>query len=177
MTTAKSDGNKGRPAAFDAAVLSYMGALKQLSTKLYQSRADREDIVNDTLARAFSSWRNFRLDDEGGYRGMYNWLTLNMRSIAQDKRRRKVPNLVSDQMDLIARTKGYEAPQLNALCAKDDLAKLRRNRAGRAILRLACGETLREVGKRYRVSGERIRQIADPERARFAKRIGYKVAA
>lgn len=166
-----------RPTAFDAAVLSYMGALKRLSTKLYQSRADREDIVNDTLAWAFARWQNFRLDDEGGYRGMYNWLTLNMRALAQTKRRRKAPKLVSDQLDIIADTKGYAAPQLDALCAKDDLAKLRRNRAGRAILRLACGETLREVGKRYRVSGERIRQITDPERARFAKRIGYKVAA
>lgn len=160
-----------RPPAFDAAVIRYIPALKALSVKI-AAHHEREDLVADTLAYAFRAWRNFRLDDKGGYRGIYTWLTLNMRSILQTQNRRiKRPVFGGDAYEHACRRVGSPAGQLDAIIARQAISMLE-GRDGEAVLRIAMGDSLEEVGISMGVCRERARQLGERGRARLARRIG-----
>ncbi|MBZ9659809.1 sigma-70 family RNA polymerase sigma factor [Mesorhizobium sp. ESP-6-4] len=166
-----------RPAAFDAAVMAYLPALKKLARKLTNINDDRDELVQDTLAYVFSHWRNFRNDPSAPKNGMYNWLTLNMRSIAQGKRQvaaNKKKNMPA--ADVLALTRlSTPAQQEDITYATQVVRRLSRSRDGRMLVRLGKGEMLREIGERRGISHERVRQLTEQARERLVK--ATKVAA
>lgn len=50
-----------RPARFDEAALAQMDALYNFAFKLTRVREEAEDLVSDTMLRAFERWRQFQL--------------------------------------------------------------------------------------------------------------------
>ena len=50
-----------RPARFDEEALAQMDALFSFAFKLTKVREDAEDLVNDTMLRAFQRWRQFQM--------------------------------------------------------------------------------------------------------------------
>ncbi|TPM59001.1 sigma-70 family RNA polymerase sigma factor [Mesorhizobium sp. B2-2-4] len=159
------DKNK-RPAVFDAAVMAYRPALIKLARKLTNTPDEREELVQDTLAYVFSHWANFRNDPTAPKNGMYNWLTLNMRSIAQGKRnvaanaRKNMPRA----SELAASMVSVAASQENIVYAKQIVRRLSRSREGRMLVRIGGGEMLKDIGKRRGIGAERVRQLTDRAR-------------
>lgn len=168
MQPEAANNNTPRPAEFDARVMAYMPALKKLAIKLVPA-GQREDLIQDVLLWALANWRKFRPDG-----GFYNWLTLNMRGIAQNKRRsaearaRTAP-LADDPYMRRAAAVGAPATQEDGLAARDVIAKLARSREGRVMIRRGLGDTLAEVGKRRGIGAERARQIEMRGRAKYAE--------
>ena len=52
----------GRPARFDRDAVAQMDALYSFAFKLTKVREEAEDLVSDTMLRAFQRWRQFQLD-------------------------------------------------------------------------------------------------------------------
>jgi RNA polymerase sigma-70 factor (ECF subfamily) len=67
MASAVLDGNTSaslldeRPARFDQEALAQMDALYSFAFKLTKVREEAEDLVSDTMLRAFQRWRQFQL--------------------------------------------------------------------------------------------------------------------
>ena len=58
VSTAPSD---GRPARFDRDALAQMDAMYSFAFKLTEVREEAEDLVSETMLRAFERWRQFNL--------------------------------------------------------------------------------------------------------------------
>jgi RNA polymerase sigma factor (sigma-70 family) len=153
-----------RPPEFDARLMSYYPHLRRLAYKLTNSRTEQEDLMQDTIAYVLSHWTSFRPDG-----GFYNWITLCMRHVAQNCRRKA--QLRSSYMPTVS----DERAMLNCAvqpeqekCAElsSTLADMS-GRGGRALLRRAMGDTLEQIGARIGVGRERARQITEKERLRL----------
>jgi RNA polymerase sigma-70 factor, ECF subfamily len=53
--------HEGRPARFDREAMAQMDALYSFAFKLTKVREEAEDLVSDTMLRAFQRWRQFQL--------------------------------------------------------------------------------------------------------------------
>jgi RNA polymerase sigma-70 factor (ECF subfamily) len=72
-----------RPARFDRDAMAQMDALFSFAFKLTKVREDAEDLVSDTLLRAFQRWRQFQMDSN-----MRAWLfTILYHAFVSRKRR------------------------------------------------------------------------------------------
>ncbi|HUF29193.1 MAG TPA: sigma-70 family RNA polymerase sigma factor [Gemmatimonadaceae bacterium] len=60
-TVATDDERAGARRAFEAEALEQLDALYSFALKLTRDRADAEDLVSDTLLRAFDRWEQYRL--------------------------------------------------------------------------------------------------------------------
>jgi RNA polymerase sigma-70 factor (ECF subfamily) len=58
---AGSGARDGRPARFDRDALAQLDALYSFAFKLTRVREEAEDLVSDTMLRAFQRWRQFNL--------------------------------------------------------------------------------------------------------------------
>lgn len=154
--------NNQRPAAFDAHVMAYLPALKKLARKITSTEDDREELLQDTLEHAFSSWRNYRPDGS-----MHKWLTLSMRSLAQRNRRRAA---TSSHGALGDWDKPVAANQEDIAYANGIIRTLTRTREGRMLVWRGRGDTLGEIGKRRGIGTTRVQQLVDKARARLAAR-------
>lgn len=149
-----------RPSSFDAALLKYQPGLARLASRLRPE--DPESLLQDLNVFALSRHTNFRGDPSQPKSGFWNWLQLNMRSMAQSQRRRSVP------------PKG----EITTQPIQEDYAELSRTlarltgRSGAVLTRRAMGETLEEVGNVLGVSRERVRQIENAARAKLLKQVG-----
>ncbi|MBZ9921666.1 sigma-70 family RNA polymerase sigma factor [Mesorhizobium sp. BR1-1-7] len=164
-----------RPAAFDNAVMAYLPALKKLARKLANNDAD--ELVQDTMAYVFSHWTNFRGEPSAPRNGMYNWLTLNMRSLAQGKRsvaanaRKNMPKANESVLTSMA-----TAPRQEDIAyANQVVRRLSRSREGRMLVRIGGGEMLKDVAAKRGIGVERVRQLTERARVRLVKTT--KVAA
>lgn len=161
--------NNSRPASFDAAVLQWIPLLRKLAARFESREQDREDLVQETIATALHRWASFKPDGK-----MSGWLMYQMRERCQAARaRNKYANAVSLDDDTTATPQTQEG----TIVARQALEALNDNRAENALVRLAMGDTLEEVGATIGLSGERVRQITTTARRQFGKRVGYKVAA
>lgn len=152
-----------RTAAFDSAVMAYVPALKKLARKL--DKTDYEELLQDTLTYVFAKWQNFRADPAQPRSGMYSWLTLTMRSIAQAKRQLVRPKHV----EIANWDKPVAARQEETVFAGEVLSRLAQTREGRMLVRFAKGEKLREIGKRRGIGAERVRQLIEKARDRLVR--------
>lgn len=152
----------GRPATFDSHVMAYLPALKKLARRITSNDDEREELLQDTLIYAFDNWHKFR--PEGG---MYNWLTLNMRSLAQRNRRRATANAAASFGDW---SKPVPANQEDIVYAGQIIRKLTRTREGRMLVWRGRGDTLGEIGKRRGISANRVQRLVDKARARLVAR-------
>ncbi|MBZ9984961.1 hypothetical protein LB521_27895 [Mesorhizobium sp. BR-1-1-8] len=166
-----------RPEEFDRRVMAYLPALKKLARKLANTNDERDELVQDTLAYVFGAWRNFRGDPSEPKNGMYNWLTLNMRSIAQGKRRvaANARKNMPIQDDTVLMGMSTPARQENITYANQVVRRLSHSRDGRMLVRIGGGELLRDVAAKRGIGGERVRQLTERARARLVKTT--KVAA
>lgn len=177
QNNSNSAASKSRPAAFDKAVMAYMPALTKLARKLTNTADEREELVQDTMAYVFSHWTNFRGEPGAPRNGMYNWLTLNMRSIMQGKRsvaanaRKNMPRASEFAASLL----GKPANQEDIVYANQVVRRLSYTRDGRMLVRIGGGETLNEVAGRRGIGRERVRQLTERARERLVK--NTKVAA
>ncbi len=149
-----------RPSSFDAALLKYQPGLARLASRLRPE--DPESLLQDLNVFALSRHTNFRGDPTQPKSGFWNWLQLNMRSMAQSQRRCPVP------------PKGETTTQP----IQEDYTELSRTlarltgRSGEVLTRRAMGETLEEVSNDLGVSRERVRQIESEARAKLLKQVG-----
>lgn len=165
-----------RPKDFDSRLMAYLPALRKLSVRL-ANPGEREDLVQDTLAYLLTNWTNFRnTDDETGqptYKGFYTWVTLNMRSIAQAKRKSaatKAKHFIDRAADGITKPQQEDIVYAGQVCRR-----LSRTREGRMLVRVGGGETLKEIGSKRGIGVERVRQLTERARTRLVK--STKVAA
>lgn len=149
-----------RPASFDAALMKYQPGLARLASRLRPE--DPESLVQDLNVFALSRHTNFRGDPTQPKSGFWNWLQLNMRSMAQSQRRKPVP------------PKGETTTQP----IQEDYAELSRTlarltgRNGQVLTRRAMGDSLIEIGNDLGVTRERVRQIENAARAKLLKQVG-----
>ncbi len=59
--TAAGSARAARRAQFESEALEHLGALHSFALKLSRSRDDAEDLVSDTILRAFERWEQYRL--------------------------------------------------------------------------------------------------------------------
>ncbi|MBB2819029.1 UNVERIFIED_ORG: RNA polymerase sigma factor (sigma-70 family) [Rhizobium esperanzae] len=157
-----------RPAEFDARLMNYFPHLKRLAGKLTNNKTEQEDLFQESLAYILSHWTSFRPDG-----GFYNWITLTMRHVAQNGRRkaqvrsRHMPT-VSDERAMAA----VMTPpnQADAVELNETLADLNPGRSGEIVMLRAMGETLEFIGTKYGIGKERVRQIEAQERDRLRAR-------
>lgn len=157
--------NSPRPAEFDARLMAYLPALRVLARRL---SPDPEVLVNDTVVWALSRWQNFRGDLAQTNSGFYNWLQINMRSIAQGQRKRRTLSTVP-----LAQ---HDAPVPAAQEAAVDLGAVTMRLGGRpgaVLARRAAGGTLGEVATDMGICKERVRQIEGEERAKLKRAVGW----
>lgn len=160
--------NNQRPAEFDAAVLSYMPALRTLAKK-YIPADKREDVIQDVLAYIFKTWRGYHGDGYGQGSGFFSWLRWCFRSVTGNyKQRRTLPMAYGSKADEALRTATVMASQERALVASDLLARCE-GREGIVLLRRGCGEGLKEIGADMGITRERVRQLEVAGRAKLAK--------
>jgi RNA polymerase sigma factor (sigma-70 family) len=184
----KPDNDNKRPASFDAAVMQWLPLMRKLAYRFERNEQDREDLVQDTLASALHLWGSYNPEFK-----MAGWLAYQMRSQVKKKRRMqgRVPTTSLDGIQDKAESDESHSPkfarslsvfathatQEGAASARSCLAALSDSRGDNALVRLAAGDTLAEIGDGLGVSRERVRQITDVARGRFAKRVGWKAAA
>jgi RNA polymerase sigma factor (sigma-70 family) len=162
-----------RPKEFDAKVLAYMPALRALAIKL-SSPGEREDLIQDTIIYAMTNWRTFRGDPCAQRSGFYQWLVLNMRSVAQGKRRKR--QLETTDIDA-AFSVGVHANQENIAYASQIVRRLSYTREGRMLVRIGTGETVEEIGKRRGITSQRVSQLTGRARDKLVERASHKEAA
>lgn len=165
MTPANDNNSPPRPACFDSQLLAYLPALRALARRL---SGDPEALVNDTVVWALSCHANFRGDPSALNSGFYNWLQINMRSIAQAQRRRRSINTVT-----LAQ---HDAPTPANQEAAVDLGTVTMRLGGRpgaVLARRAVGCGLREIANDMGVTRERVRQIEGEERAKLKRAVGW----
>jgi RNA polymerase sigma factor (sigma-70 family) len=63
-----------RPAWFDDKLVAYRPGLRKLANRLTDSRAEADDLVNETITHALENWRSYRTDG-----GFWKWVTFIMR--------------------------------------------------------------------------------------------------
>lgn len=149
-----------RPTSFDAALMKYQPGLARLASRLRPE--DPESLLQDLNVFALSRHTNFRGDPTQPKSGFWNWLQLNMRSMAQSERRKPVP------------PKGETTTQP----IQEDYTELSRTlarltgRSGEVLTRRAMGCTLEEIGTDLGVTRERVRQIENAARAKLLKQVG-----
>ncbi|WP_312405267.1 sigma-70 family RNA polymerase sigma factor [Rhizobium sp.] len=153
----------GRPQAFDDRVVSYMPGLRGLASRLGFRGEERDDLVTDTMMTALHRWGSFR--EDGGF---WNWLSLTMRACAQERRKaaRRMLTLVDDGDGRYANRMALQPPQLRQIEAIETVRAIK-GRDGDALVRLAMGDTLDEIGRKLGVSRERVRQICERGRSRL----------
>ncbi|KEA07509.1 sigma-70 family RNA polymerase sigma factor [Rhizobium rhizogenes] len=161
MTTPAND---NRPADFDARLMSYYPHLKRLAFKLTNNKSEQDDLFQDTVVYILSHWTSFR--PEGGF---YNWITLCMRHVAQNGRRKqelrsRCMPMSHDENALLRCS--VQPSQLESMELSSILADMG-GRGGGALLHRAMGHTLDEVGAQLGVGRERARQITERERLRL----------
>lgn len=167
-----------RPKEFDAKVMAYLPALKKLARKLANNDAD--ELVQDTFIYVLSHWQNFRGDPAQPKSGFYNWLTLNMRSIAQGRRgkertQRKYMPVKNDPDGYVLANVSTAPRQEDITYANQVVRRLSRSREGRMLVRLGGGEMLKDVAAKRGIGVERVRQLTERARERLMK--NTKVAA
>lgn len=160
MTTHMPANDNNRPASFDAALLKYQPGLARLASRLRPE--DPQSLVQDVNVFALSRHTNFRGDPTQPKSGFWNWLQLNMRSMAQAKRQ-KIPD--KEQESTTSASQEYYTDLSRTL------ARLT-GRNGQVLTRRAMGDTLEEIGKDLGVTRERIRQIENAARAQLIKQVG-----
>lgn len=146
-----------RPKEFDAQVVAYLPALRNVARRLVQHE-DIDDLVSETAAALLRRWDQFRLDG-----AFYSWAVLVMRGIAAEARKRKKLNTVSIDTDTYV---GCTQPaQEEIVFAGQVVSYLSCYKEGQALLMRTVGDTLDEVGEVFGVGKSRVGQFADSARA------------
>lgn len=156
--------NDNRPAEFDRLITRYIPGLHALAIKLRPtaSQDTHDELVQDTLCKAFSVWHQYR----PGSTPM-PWLRFLMRAINRDTlagigRQRDIASRIGTTPFQAILPNQEDAADLSImLCTispdlRDDM------------LDVAQGGDMAQVGARRGVSRERVRQIFNAERARWA---------
>ncbi|MBY3543636.1 sigma-70 family RNA polymerase sigma factor [Rhizobium laguerreae] len=154
-----------RPAEFDARLMNYFPHLRRLAGRLSNNKTEQEDLFQDSIAYVLSHWTSFRPDG-----GFYNWITLCMRHVAQNGRRKS--QLRSRHMPTVSDERAMAAVmtppnQTDAVALNETLAALDPGRSGDVVMMRAMGETLDVIGTKYGIGKERVRQIEEKERNRL----------
>ncbi|MDA8367256.1 MAG: sigma-70 family RNA polymerase sigma factor [Actinomycetota bacterium] len=105
QATARSEG--ARHEAFDRLVVPELGVLLHVARTLTPTEADAEDLVQDTLLRAFRSIERF----DGAH--VRAWLFTIMRNAQINRVRRRRPELLddADDIDVLAPPDGGRSPE------------------------------------------------------------------
>jgi DNA-directed RNA polymerase specialized sigma24 family protein len=153
--------------------MAYLPGLKKLARKLTKTMDERDELVQDTMAYVFNHWTNFRNDPSAPRNGMYNWLTLNMRSIAQGKRHVAANARKNMPKETLAALVGVSTPanQEDIVYANQIVRRLSRSREGRMLVRIGGGEMLKDVAARRGIGVERVRQLTERAREELVRRV------
>jgi len=92
MDIAQAQGDRDRQAAFDLYVVPELGVLLHVARTMVAREHDAEDLVQDTLLRAYRSIERF----DGAYPRA--WLFTIMRNTNINRNRKQRPELLSDPM-------------------------------------------------------------------------------
>lgn len=152
--------NDNRPASFDALINQYTPGLLKLARKL--APASHYDLYVDTVIVLLHRWKSFRPDG-----GFWNWASLTMRSEAR-VRRHRASNMPHEVALDVMPERATPPSQHAHVELSETLARLRRVKGGRDVLRKAMGATFVEIGKRRGVGHERARQIVAEARRQVA---------
>lgn len=156
--------NGNRPAEFDKLVTRYIPGLHALAIKLRPtaSKDTHDELVQDTLCKALSVWHQYR----PGSTPM-PWLRFLMRAINRDTLAG-----IDRQRDIVSRigTTPFQASLPNQEDAADLSIMLGTMSPDlrEDMLDVAQGGDMAQVGARRGLSRERVRQIFNAERARWA---------
>lgn len=156
--------NDNRPAEFDRLVTSYIPGLHALAKRLRPTAPQdtHDELVQDTLCKALSVWHQYR----PGSTPM-PWLKFLMRAINRDalksiSRQREIASRLASVPFQAILPNQEDATDLSIMLGtispdlRDDM------------LDVAQGGDMAQVGARRGVSRERVRQIFNAERARWA---------
>jgi RNA polymerase sigma factor (sigma-70 family) len=168
MTAAINAPADTRPPEFDARVMSYYPHLGRFAYKLTNNKAEQEELLQETIAYILSHWTPFRPDG-----GFYNWITLVMRHVAQNGRRKA--KVRSRYMPMVQDDRAMGAvsvppTQIDFVSLRETLREIAPGRTGDILVRRAMGETLDVIGKDLGIGKERVRQIESKERDRLRAR-------
>lgn len=158
-----------RPAGFDDRLMSYYGSLTKRANRLGNSPSEREDILNESIVYILSHWRSFRPDG-----GFYNWISLCMRHVAQEIRRkaaRQAAHMTQIQDPRAFDNLAVPASQLDNVELCETVAFLSTHRHGSVLLRRAMGDSLKEVAAGGRGNAEWARQREERARRDLIERV------
>ena len=165
--------NIPRPREFDARLEAYLPGLRKLARKLRRDRDEREELLNETVAVVLSRWKTFR--EDGGF---WMWIALTMRSInaelyKRERRRGATVDLDALHNDVALSLSAHQETEVDARKIGTNIA----GRNGDILIRRVQGDKLDEIATDYGISKERVRQIAEHERKRVLKVVGFDAAA
>lgn len=150
-----------RPASFDAAVLAYMPFIRRMVNRA--NPKSTEDMVQDVVVEAMATWHLYNSNYKFG-----TWMRLVVRNVtgaqrlAASRKKRTAAFVPIDKVSLSVAPSQHDYAELS-----EALRNLSGTRDSDVLMRLAMGEGLAEVGEDMGLSRERVRQLAERERARL----------
>lgn len=165
--TAAND-NKRDP-EFDRKLLAYEPALRRMAMKIAKHADAAEELFQQAMLLILRRHMNCQVAT------FWTWASLTMKNAAQEHA--KSQSRLKRKADVCSLSAFEEMPGSTA-ATQESAAELSRvlsvlsGRGGKMVLRLAHGETLEDIGRDYGIGKERVRQIADKERARVVGLLG-----
>lgn len=155
-----------RPPEFDAALLASLPTMRRMANRI--DAANRDDLINETIAFACERWTNFRGAAYGAGSGFLSWLRINMRAIAgRPKWRGRLDVCSLNDIDIEAQR--IDPPQEAAADAAIMVDMLKaRGRDGEIVLRKVAGLSVAEAGEPWGLSEKGTARVLRAERDRVA---------
>ncbi|SKA20118.1 sigma factor [Consotaella salsifontis] len=161
MISANDNIPSDRPAEFDNRLVAYLPGLRRLAKRIAPHNAD--DLVNDTVALVCERWVNFRGSPTDI--GFWAWLSVTMRGIASNQRRRKSITTIS--MDDAIATVVSINPAQEAAADLSIIAGRSSGVPGDMLMASAMGDHYAEIADRHGTAPTRVRYVIKQERRRL----------
>jgi RNA polymerase sigma factor (sigma-70 family) len=154
--------NRPRPAWYDEKLLAHDGYAHKCAYH-FAVGDDHDDVMQDYYEQAFRRWPLYQTESQK----FTGWVRNLMRYTCYERRRARAWQKRAGQTVEMPETLSTPAAQHDRAELSETLARLSGTRDSEALLRFAAGEPFAEIADEWGISRERVRQLADRERARL----------
>ena len=159
MTQAAND---NRPQWYDEKLIAHMPLAHRCAHRMARYD-DHDDVVQDFYEMAIRKWRGFDFENHK----FSAWVYIIMRNVCQTRMRTRLTASRNGTTVEITDATSPTTPPSQQGCAElsETLRRLTGTRDSEALVRVAMGETMVEIGADMGITRERVRQLIERERA------------